>query len=252
MSIQKKVIAIDVGNSNTTFAVVNLTDNTIAYKKKIVTTSVIEFANEFYKYIKNDISDLSSINISSVITGMESEIFNSLEKLNILPLKTLLKNDSLPITLEYENSEKLGTDRVANALFVNHYFKNESSIIIDVGTAVTVDFQTDENSFLGGYIFPGIALQLNTLSKNTEKLPLVEINRESFTNAIPKNTEQAILNGVALSVAGGVNLAVTQIKNNNSVKNIFTTGGGWGDIEPYINFNFQYIKDLTILGIASL
>ena len=75
----------------------------------------------------------------------------------------------LGIEIRYKDPKRLGTDRIANALYVRDWV-GEDSIVVDVGTAITVDAIQGDGSFLGGTILPGVLSSLDCLIKEAAQL----------------------------------------------------------------------------------
>ena len=80
----------------------------------------------------------------------------------------------LPIGNRYRTKETLGYDRIAAAVEANARFPGQDILIIDMGTAITIDFISSENEFLGGNISPGLLMRFRSLHEFTGRLPQVE------------------------------------------------------------------------------
>ena len=93
----------------------------------------------------------------------------------------------------YVNSQQLGSDRWASLIAAWHKIK-QSCLIINAGTAVTVDALSDSGEHLGGIILPGIHLMHSSLTQNTQ-LPHNAIAGE-FKSEFPLNTFDAIKTGI--------------------------------------------------------
>ncbi len=110
----------------------------------------------------------------------------------------------IPIQTDVDAPEKVGVDRLLAALAA-HRRCGKACIVIDAGTAVTVDAVSVEGVFLGGAIFPGPGLMARSLAEGTAQLPLVGPDRLSMPpRVIGRNTEEAIRAGVMRALAGGI------------------------------------------------
>jgi type III pantothenate kinase len=117
----------------------------------------------------------------------------------------------LPLQVSLEQPERVGIDRLLNAVAANGRVQRQLPIlIVDAGSAVTVDWVDEEGAFHGGVIFPGCRLMAKALNDYTAALPLVDIN---WTNPpLPGNTTQgAIRTGVFWAVAGGIKAVLRQM-----------------------------------------
>ena len=121
----------------------------------------------------------------------------------------------LPLNLNVKHAEKVGLDRLCNAVGVNSRRPPAApAIVIDAGTAVTVDFVDEAGVFQGGAILPGLALMAEILHRRTAlpllgvsnlKQQLQEAKQQLETRASPgKSTIEAMSIGVEAAFHGGV------------------------------------------------
>jgi type III pantothenate kinase len=137
-----------------------------------------------------------------------------------------------PLEINVDQPDRVGLDRLLNAIAANAIRSNDwPTIIIDCGTATTVDLVAGEGTFEGGAILPGFDLSARALNLYTEALPLFTMNQlvgDSNTPPIPvgKNTEAAIASGIYWSQIGAVREMVTQVSSGLDNYNLIVTGGG--------------------------
>ncbi len=204
---------------------------------------------------------LSGVCISSVVPSLNPIYENFFNKINLNPF-FILPKIKLNITLCIENFDKLGSDRIANACWSHFYNQNSSDkkfqIIIDIGTAITIDSVNKNGDFLGGIIYPGINSIAKCLYESTEKLPLTVINKKP-KNLIGTNTESAIqsgiYNGTLYLIKGFVNdiCDFYGVCGDKNIRIIFT-GGQSSLIFNDINIDAENIIDefCTLKGIKYL
>lgn len=125
----------------------------------------------------------------------------------------------IPVTSLYRSPKTLGSDRLASAIGVNHFFPDTNVIIFDFGTAITIDFMDSGNNYLGGNISPGLSVRLKSLNFFTNSLPLLQIPHE--IGEIGTTTNEAIEIGVVRGIIGE---AMTYIREYPEHKIIFTGG----------------------------
>ena len=92
-----------------------------------------------------------------------------------------IKLDSLtplPITIDYLTPETLGHDRIAAAVGAWRRFPNTDVLIIDVGTAITIDFIDKNGRYLGGNISLGMRSRFRALNEFTGLLPFISPDAE--------------------------------------------------------------------------
>ena len=102
----------------------------------------------------------------------------------------------------YLTPETIGSDRLANALYIK-YFIGTNSIVADIGTAITVDAIGPDGAFYGGAIFPGPEMQFAGLHSRTASLP--DVQPVPVPGPLARDTESCIRAGVWWSI--GISIA---------------------------------------------
>lgn len=98
------------------------------------------------------------------------------------------------LKLKYRNPIEMGADRIANAIAATSLYPDRNLIIIDFGTATTIDIVRAGKEHLGGVILPGLRIQMEALEKNTARLPNVEI--VSRADLVGRSTIECIQSGL--------------------------------------------------------
>ena len=282
------ILSIDIGSTRTHVAAVDIAELSCAGR---IDFDNADFDNQFIPAVKKILSTnprIRKANISSCVKALAGNAKNYLVRDNLFDDIALVRADNnQSIKFNYDNPEKLGTDRVCNALACAAMFKNRNCVIIDSGTAITIDYLHAGKAFEGGAILPGCTTQVNALHNQTDALPRVnlyhsgidptvdryEINNNVVVNddlsiTLPsKSTENCIKSGILYGIAGAVERCIAEyykiISNNNgndcgngnndSGKNdliIAATGGGWNLISPLVSYNITTIPNLTLIGTA--
>ncbi len=153
-----------------------------------------------------------------------------------------------PYPTAYQAPGRAGADRIANAVaaFEEH---RQSSVIVDAGTAITVDAVADDGTFLGGTIIPGPSLWTSALASGTALLPAPDLCREG--PAIGKNTEDAIRSGVLRGIAGAVDRLVADISSElGGDRRTFLTGGGAPTLQRLCHTEWTLRPHLALAGLV--
>ncbi|ADB35441.1 putative transcriptional acitvator, Baf family [Kribbella flavida DSM 17836] len=112
----------------------------------------------------------------------------------------------LPVLVD--NPREVGTDRIANALAaVNRH--GSPCVVVDIGTATTVDLVNPAGAFVGGAIAPGIETATDALGEAAAQLRRVELVRPRA--ALAKNTVEALQSGAIFGFTALVDGLVTRI-----------------------------------------
>ncbi len=80
----------------------------------------------------------------------------------------------MPLTISYATPETLGHDRIAAAAGARKLLPGSPLLIMDLGTAITIDFVTANGEYRGGNISPGLLTRFKSLHDHTARLPLVQ------------------------------------------------------------------------------
>ncbi len=133
------------------------------------------------------------------VGGDADEFVEELEKIFGKPVMRFSHSSKLPITVNYKTFDTLGLDRIAAAVGAVSDCRN--ALVVDAGTAVTLDLVTD-GEFRGGNISPGLRLRLRSLNHYTSRLPLVNPNGD--TPRLGYDTATAIRSGVVNGIVSEV------------------------------------------------
>jgi type III pantothenate kinase len=162
----------------------------------------------------------------------------------------------VPIGVSVDEPERVGIDRLLNVLAARSLVREgEPAVVVDAGSAVTVDLLHQQGSFAGGVIFPGLRLMALALREHTAALPLVDATAAMPPGPPGKNTEAAMKLGLLYAVAGGVDAVVREMATRcTTAPRVYLTGG---DMTPQLaglmqsrhQFRSEIRPALTLEGI---
>ena len=154
------------------------------------------------------------------------------------------------VKLHNENPKELGADRLVNAVGAVEDYPGDK-IILDFGTATTLDYITAEAEYKGGIILPGIQLAANALFENCAKLPRVDVAVPE--KVIGRNTVSAISSGLTYGYADMIDGLVRRMSREmESEPRIIATGGLAGTIAD-ISSTIQVVDPLlTLKGLKAI
>ena len=162
---------------------------------------------------------------------------------------TIVNAANLPIRLEVEEPQTVGADRMINTLAASRLF-GVDTIVVDFGTATTLDCITKDGRFLGGIIAPGIRTAGENLVKRAAKLSATEIAPPE--HAIGKRTEDCIRAGLVFGAADAVDGMVRRIKAEwptRDVPRVVATGGLAPLVAKFSTEIEEVHPDLTLQGL---
>ena len=235
------LLVIDIGNSRCKSCFGNVNEG--FPKQTLDEVNWKDIENHFRHFSTFDACMISSVNLAATQLARKA-----LEKKVASNNLVFLNSKNSPIPLAVENSETLGADRIAAAMGA-HLRVQSQAIVIDSGTAVTIDRIDDKGAFQGGTIFPGIALSLNSLGTGTSKLPHLGEKEFSVPELPGRNTQDAILAGVFYSHLGAAEKIVALLQSEFGEMPVLTTGGNGKWITQYANVESQYCESLVLEGL---
>ncbi len=141
------------------------------------------------------------------------------------PCKALESFRDLPLTVALPAPEGIGIDRLLDTVAANARRRVDGgAIIVDAGSAVTVDYVDEAGEFRGGVIFPGFGLMAKSLHDFTALLPIVAIDANARPPGV--STIPAIQAGILAAVVGGVERVIAEYHAKDSSHcDLFITGG---------------------------
>jgi type III pantothenate kinase len=153
----------------------------------------------------------------------------------------------VPIKIALDHPEGVGLDRLLNAAASNtRRGPDEAAIIVDAGSAVTVDWVDPTGAFCGGAIFPGLRLMALALHDYTAQLPVVEVRQP--VEPPGTSTVAAIEVGILHAWAGGVEKLVAKLRGREKSR-VYLTGGDAGLLAKAVTFEGQLWPEMTLHGI---
>ena len=160
-------------------------------------------------------------------------------------METGLKN-------RYDDPGSVGADRIVNAVAAGGHY-GFPAIIVDIGTATTVEAVNGDGCYLGGAILTGLYVSLDALVSRTAKLPSVDLE-EGPPRVIATNTPDSIRSGFIYGYAGALDALIRRSREElgeNGIR-VIATGGPAGVIVPHCREIEEFDPDLTLKGLRIL
>lgn len=185
---------------------------------------------------------------ASVNPPLEEPLAQAVENLTGRRLLWVGRDIDLPTRVLTDEPERTGVDRVLNTAAAYEQME-KACVVVDAGTAITVDCCNDNADFLGGAIFPGVSMMLDALHEKTALLPRIDFDIP--TGVFGKTTRDAILEGVYHGVRGMVKERVEQYATElGQWPEIIATGGDAKKLFEGWELIHAVSPDLTLYGIA--
>lgn len=253
------LLLVSVGNTRTRFARVTGLE---AGADAIEPSRVVDNGPALAAAVREAVAGLSPEAARIVIASVNGRIAEPLvDALSdpALPRLVRLTVDGAGMRIPMQTSLAppltVGADRLLAALGAFSR-SGEACVVIDAGTAVTVDYVDGHGTFQGGVIAPGLAMQLRALHEGTAQLPAVEPPRTSEQKlpegACGKTTAEAMLLGCASSIRGLARLLIDKnAELNGSYPRVIATGGDSPLLFERDELIEHIVPDLVLIGMLA-
>jgi type III pantothenate kinase len=207
------ILLIDIGNTRTKWGLLDdknqLSSQGVCLNADIahVNLATINAKKNVQKVFISNVAGLEMVQqVTQLLTPLEIQV------LKVTPAAYGLKNNYAPT---------LGTDRWA-ALVAAWHHHQQACVVVNAGTAVTVDAISQAGEFLGGAIMPGLSLMQQSLSDNAALLKVDEGTWQVF----PTNTSDAIKTGAVNAIVGAINLTLKRLEKQCGRAPLLLLSGG--------------------------
>ncbi len=196
-----------------------------------------------------DITEVDGSVLASVVPPVTEPIADALLDATGTTPVIITPDSGLPIRLDVDEPQTVGADRIVNTLAASRLF-GVDVIVVDFGTATTLDCITRDGRFLGGIIAPGLRTAGENLIKRAAKLSATEIGPPA--RAMGKRTDECIRAGLVFGAADAVDGLARRLKREwptRDVPKIVATGGLAPLVAKYSTEIEEVHPDLTLQGL---
>ncbi|MFT4105692.1 MAG: type III pantothenate kinase [Lacrimispora sp.] len=248
------ILAIDMGNSN---IVIGGIDQTRTYFVERVTTNHQKTELEYAVDIKN-IMEIHSMPMSSIEGAILSSVVPPLTDVLLCAVKKITGKTPMLVgsgmktglNIKMDNPKTVGSDLIVEAVAALRDY-TPPVIIIDMGTATTVSALDHEGNYIGGVIFPGLRVSLDSLSSKAAQLPYIGLNKPS--KIIGKNTVECMKNGILYGNAAMIDGIVDRMEEElGSSVSLVATGGLASLVVPLCRRKIVFDEALLLKGLMIL
>lgn len=226
------LFAIDIGNTHTVIGIfssdkLNATFRLLSNREHTTDQYCAELLSLLHFQANIELSAIDSCVISStvpILTILYQQVCRKIFRIDPL----VVTSDTVPMLKnEYDRPGEVGPDRLVNAVASMHYF-GAPVIVLDFGTATTLDVITEPNVYSGGMIAPGLKIGLDALRQRTALLPTITLSPPS--NCIGRNTIDSMRSGVFYGYCSLVDGLINRIWNELGYKTETVMTGGLSEI----------------------
>ncbi|NMC19930.1 MAG: type III pantothenate kinase [Thermogutta sp.] len=163
----------------------------------------------------------------------------------------LVSAADVPLPVRLPHPDRVGIDRLVNALAAERMRRpGHPTVVVDLGTAITVDAVSADGAFLGGAILLGLASTARALHEFTDLLPLLNVETLAAPQALGKDTEAAMRAGLFWGTLGAIReLLNRQAEALGGQTDVVLTGGHAAIFAEHLR-GAKHVPHLTLAGIA--
>lgn len=237
------IVLIDIGNTRTKFCIVN--NGTRGPQQAILNKNVSE------SFLNENFSKAQKIIVASVshyeLAGSIEEWSERQEIIYVRVVSELQRNNILN---GYQVESQLGVDRWLALIGAGILFPRKNILIVDSGTATTIDLLTANGQHQGGWILAGINTLLSSVLADTAQVSANK--KETVSLAFGLNTSENVHNAAWAATVGMINLAVSHTENQGIViDEVIFTGGNADLLSSLSLIECEIIEELVMIGLQA-
>ena len=245
------LLAIDIGNTNLVIGCIQ--NDKILFKARIATDSTrtsdqygveIKSMLEAYGVKRSDIDDC-------IISSVVPPVFNSVRTgvIKIIGKQPMVVGPGLKtgLNIHVDVPSQVGSDRIVIAVAALAEYK-APLLLMDLGTATTIEAVEPENVYMGGVIFPGVRVSLDALTSRAAQLPGISLDQPK--RVIGKNTVDCMRSGMMYGTAAMIDGLIERMEEELGHRcTLIATGGLAQFITPLCKREIILEKDLLLKGL---
>lgn len=251
------LLAIDAGNTNVVFALVDGREIKTRWR---IATDPRRTGDEYAVWLHQllELEGFSKADVTAAIIGtVVPRATHNLEVLSskYFGVEALVAGEgkaAWPIALDVDEPQNVGADRALNSIAAHERYQGDL-IVIDFGTATTFDIVDYNGAYKGGIIAPGINLSIDALVNAAAKLPRIAIDVPEDNSVVGRTTESQMLIGIYWGYVAMMEGLVARLKREiGRPVRVIATGGLATLFDKQTDLFDAVEPDLTIQGLSLL
>ena len=249
------LLAIDVGNTNTVLGVFDgstlLQSWRLATRRERTADELGLLVDGLFAHARIDKSRIHGIILGSVVPPLTGTTRAMVERYFGLKALTIEPGTKTGMPILYDNPAEVGADRIVNGIAAYEQFGKASArplIVVDFGTATTLDAITSKGEYLGGAICPGVEISADALFRRAARLPRIDVRKPA--RVIGRTTVGAMEAGLFYGYVSMVEGLVRRMSDELGGNALSVATGGLADvIAPETALIHHVAPDLTLQGL---
>ena len=248
------LLAIDIGNSNIVIGGIDGDD--IRFEARIATDR-IKTSDQYGVEIKNmldlfsvPVEEVEDCIISSVVPPVFNAVCTGVIKLTGLNPMVVGPGIKTGLNIQMDDPASVGSDRIVIAVAALLEYA-PPLLLVDLGTATTIEVVDQGNTYLGGAIMPGVRVSAEALSSRAAQLPGIQLDRPR--RLIGKNTVECMRSGIMYGAAAMLDGMIERMEEElGKSTTVVATGGMAQFVAPLCKREMKVEKDLLLKGLNAI
>jgi type III pantothenate kinase len=252
------LLAIDCGNTNIVFAIYHGDEKRASWRissdSRRSTDEYVVWLTQLMRLKSINVSEINGVMIASVVPDIQPKLVALAHRgFDLVPLCVDESNVDLGIAINIDRPEQAGADRLVNAVAAAAWH-NLPAIVVDFGTATTLDLIGPKGAYEGGIIAPGVNLSIEALYMAAARLPRIAVKPwQKDMPVLGSNTISAMQSGVFWGYVGMVEGLLTRLRHSYGAElPAIVTGGLAPLFADHINGPLVVDADLTLKGLVRI
>jgi type III pantothenate kinase len=243
------MLCVDIGNTSTKIAA--LRGARVLRSARVPSTAPAREVARAVVRVARAGEGIERALVASVRPASTARVVRAIARATGVAAVVVSHRTPMPLTIGVRRPERVGTDRLCAACGAVSGGRR-SAIVVDAGSAITVDLVVDRR-FFGGVILPGPSTSLAALHQFTARLPAIDFDRGPLAPRRIDDTESAMRWGAALGAVGGIRAAAAMLEAKAG-KRLATvvSGGHAARLARLLPEKWELIPELTLLGLAAI
>lgn len=235
------IALVDIGNTRTKYCFVN--------NKQREEISSIENEKLSNDYLLSHFNQVDKIIVASVShNGLTDTIEFWCKEHEVSYQRVVSEKSRNSIVSAYHQPSQLGVDRWLTLIAANELYPNENILIIDAGTATTIDLLAASGEHQGGWILAGIDTLFGSVLNNTSQVWASSTRAASL--AFGASSSENVNNATWAATVGAVSQAILQSEQQGvAINKILVTGGNGHSLAALLSHKSTLVDDLVFVGL---
>lgn len=272
-----RFLGVDIGNSGLRIAELNVAESIVERTLRITwshgkvdtqsQSAEARFAPDspdwlaiVAKFVSDTTRTSESVRCVWLISSVRRDALHLLEQHVCQRIGTHAPNDQwrvitrhdIGIEMDVLEPDRVGVDRLLAASAAACLFPQRPLIVMQVGSAMTVDLVCNPNIFSGGAILPGVPMMLRLLGQAADMLPTIDAEELTVLPSLPgRNTEHAMRCGTASALVGGAQHLVNRYRQTHGLSTLIVLSGGDGTrLAQHLPPPIEVVPHLVLHGLV--